>query len=177
MRPARSARSAHPVRSVRTLSCVCLALLLALAGCSDSDGDDPEETTNTTSGATATTVRPVDTSFTGQNSAEFCQLITTFTAGSQELSPAATPDELEASLSEALGAIDEAVAKAPTEIKGDVTAIAGAFKTVVDELGAVDFDISKVDSKVLLALQSDGFLDAVTRLQAYLTNVCKTPAG
>jgi len=176
MRPTRRARPARVVRITRVVPAACLVLVLAMAGCSDSD-DDAGGTTNTTSGATATTVRPVDTSFTGQNSGEFCQLITTFTAGSQNLSPSATPADLEASLSEALTAIDKAVSVAPAEIKGDVSAIAGAFQTVVDELAAAGYDISKVNSSVLQALQSPGFLDAVTRLQAYLTNVCKAPAS
>ena len=164
MNPARPARRAHVVPAA------CLVALMPLAGCSD----DKKSDTSQSSATTATSVRPVDTSFTGEGSAEFCNFITTFTEGSQNVSPNASPAVLEASFRDALTAINQAVAVAPAEIKGDVVAIADTFEGVVTAVSTANFDLARVDASTLQSLQSEGFLDAVTRLQSYLTTVCKT---
>jgi len=164
----------HPVRPVhraRAVPAACLVALLPLAGCSD---DKKGASVTPTSAATGSTVRPVDTSFTGEGSAEFCRFITTFTQGSQNISPNATPAELEASFREALAAIDQAVSVAPAEIKGDVVVIADTFENVVTAVSTANFQLDLVDATVLQALQSEAFLDGVTRLQAYLTTICRT---
>jgi hypothetical protein len=165
-RPARRRRRRHHV-----VPAACLVAILPLAGCSD---DDKNDGATPTSVGTATTARPVDTSFTGEGSEEFCRFITTFTEGSQNVSPTASPAELETSFREALTAIDQAVAVAPGEIKGDVVSIADTFERVVTAVSTADFNLDQVDTSTLEALQSEGFLDSVTRLQAYLTTICRT---
>ncbi len=167
MTPARLARRALVVPAA------CLVALLVLVGCSGSDYDDAGGTSTTA--VTPTTVRPVNTSFTGQGSAEFCQFIRTFTAGSQSVSPTASPAELEVELQKSLDAINQAVDVSPAEIKGDVVAIADTFDTVVTAISKASFDLTKVDGSALAALQADSFLDAVTRLQAYLSQYCGAP--
>jgi hypothetical protein len=162
-------RPARPRQRARVVPAACLVALLPLAGCSDDKDDGASQ-----SAVTATTVRPVDTSFTGEGSEEFCRFITTFTEGSQNVSPTASPAELETSFREALTAIDQAVSVAPGEIKGDVVSIADTFERVVTAVSTADFNLERVDATALEALQSEGFLDAVTRLQAYLTSICKT---
>jgi hypothetical protein len=161
------------VRHTRAVPAACLVALLAFAGCSDSKKDDAASTTTSTSAATtATTARPVNTSFTGEGSAEFCGFIASFTTESQTVSPTATPAELEASFRESLDSLDKAEAVAPAEIKPDVEAIADTFDKVEAAASAAGFDLKKVDASSLLALQSPGFLQSVTRLQAYTTNIC-----
>lgn len=160
-------KRARPALRARVVPATCLIALLTLVGCSDSDNGN--ETSTPTS--TASTVRPVDTSFTGEGSAEFCQFIKTFNAGS-EVSPSASPAELEADFNESLAAINQAVTVAPAEIKPDVVAIADSFKTVVTAVSNANFDLTKIDGSALAALQTEGFLDAVTRLQAYLNTYC-----
>jgi hypothetical protein len=168
MNPARPDR--HRRRN-RVVPAACLVALLPLTGCSD--GKDSDGATPTSVGG-ATTARPVDTSFTGEGSEEFCRFITTFTEGSQNVSPTASPAELEASFREALTAIDQAVSVAPGEIKTDVESIANTFEGVVTAVSTAEFNLDRVDASALAALQSEGFLDSVTRLQAYLTSICKT---
>lgn len=160
----------HHRRRHHVVPTACLVALLPLIGCSD---DDKNDGATPTSAGTATTARPVDTSFTGEGSEEFCQFITTFTEGSQNVSPTASPAELETSFREALAAIDQAVSVAPGEIKNDVTSIADTFERVVTAVSTADFNLDRVDTTTLEALQSEGFLDAVTRLQAYLTTICR----
>ncbi|HVF13461.1 MAG TPA: hypothetical protein VM942_02620 [Acidimicrobiales bacterium] len=162
-----SARRARPARRARAVTAACVVAILPLAGCSDDKKKEAAPTSETS-------VRPVDTSFSGQDSAEFCTFITTFTEGSQNVSPTASPAELEASFQKALAAIDQSVAVAPVEIKGDVSAIRDTFDTVVTAVSDAGFDLARVDPSALQALQGEGFLDSVTRLQAYLTTVCRT---
>ena len=148
-------KSARPVRHRRRRAAVpaaCLVALLPLAGCSDDKKSD--SASSTTAAGSATTARPVDTSFTGEGSEEFCQFIATFTEG-QNVNPSASNAELEASLREALAAIDQAVSVAPGEIKNDVVAIADTFDQVVTALSSAEFDLERVDSTVLEALQSE----------------------
>jgi len=152
-------------RRARFVPVACLVAALPLAGCSDSKKGG---------GASSPTSTPtsVDTTFTGQGSAEFCQFITTFTEGSQNVSPTASPAELGASFQEALTAVNQAVAVAPTEIKGDVVALADTFETVVTAVSSAGFDLTKVDASALESLQSESFERAVTRLQSYLVEFC-----
>ena len=173
MQPSRLARRS---RAARLVPAGFLVAALLLAGCSDSDSDD-ETTTGSSVPTTVAvvTTAPVDTRFTGEGSGEFCQFITTFTAGSRSVSPTATPAELEASFNESLDAIKKAAEVAPAEIKGDVVAIADTFDEVETAASAAGYDLTKVNPSALGALQSKGFLESVTRLQAYLTNICKTP--
>jgi hypothetical protein len=166
MNPARPVRQR---RRNRVVPAACLVALLPLTGCSD---DKKNDGATPSSEGTATTARPVDTSFTGEGSEEFCRFITTFTEGSQNVSPTASAAELETSFREALTAIDQAVSVAPGEIKNDVVSIADTFERVVTAVSTADFNLDRVDASTLEALQSPGFLDAVTRLQAYLTSIC-----
>lgn len=159
-------KHARPARRARVVPATCLIALVSLVGCSDSDKGG-----SSAASVTTTTVRPVDTSFTGEGSAEFCQFIKTFSAGS-DVSPSASPAELEADFNESLAAIKQAVTVAPTEIKPDVVAIADSFETVVTAVRTANFDLTKLDSSALASLQSEGFLDSVTRLQAYLNTYC-----
>ncbi len=149
--------------------------VLLFAGCSDDD--DPDSASDTTAGATATTARPVDTSFSGQGSGDFCRLITTFTSEQEKVSPTASAAELEAAFEESLGSINQAVAVAPEEIKGDVVAVAQSVQEIEAAMSAAGYDIEKVDASALASLQSPAFLNSVTRLSSYLTSVCQTPPG
>jgi hypothetical protein len=159
---------------VRVFPAACLVAAVFVGGCSDSNGDD---SATTASSSPLTTTRPVDTSFTGQGSEEFCRLIATFTANNQSLGASGSAEDLEGSLRESLGAIDQAAAVAPAEIKNDVVTLESTLEGVVTALSSAGFDVARVDPAALSGLQSEPFVEAVTRLQAYLSTVCKTPAG
>lgn len=173
-------RSSHGAprgtRPIRAVSAAGLVAVLLFAGCSD-DKDDAASTSTSTGVGTATTVRPVDTSFTGQGSGDFCRLITTFTAEQEKVSPTASAAELEAAFEESLTSINQAAEVAPAEIKGDVVAVAESIKAVEQAMSDAGYDVNKVDASALASLQSGTFLNSVTRLGSYLTTVCQTNPG
>ena len=78
------------MRLPRVVLVPCLVAVLPLAACSSAGDDDSRAGTSTSVGPT-TTVRPVDTSFTGQGSEQFCQFLATFSAGSQNVGPGREP--------------------------------------------------------------------------------------
>ena len=170
MRPSRSLRRS---RVVATASFVAL---VALAGCSSDSKDDNASGVTSTSAATVTTVRPVDTSFTGVGSSEFCAFIPSLLDASQSVPASATPAQIRAGLDSSVAAFDEAVAVAPPDIKDAVVTIADAVKGVSAALAAADYDATKIDPSVARLLLEDRFSDASVRLKAYLDKFC-TPGG
>ena len=154
---------------------VAWGLALALfAGCSsDSDEDSGRASpTPTSAPGPSTTARPVDTSFTGQNSAQFCGLSKTYTDRFANVGPGSTPAQLRTATQEGRTAINQAAAAAPPEIKPDVQVIANVFTGLFTELERTNFDISKLSPASLGALQAPEFQSATTRFQAYLRTVC-----
>ena len=160
------------VRWTRALPVTCLVACLALAGCSSSDDGD-SAASSTTVPAVTTSTRTVDTRFTGEGSADFCKFIADFSASQQQVSATATPASLEIAFRDSLTAIDQAVEVAPAEIKPDVVKISETFKSVQTAAAAVNFEVAKMSADAIGVLQDPEFLDSVTRMQAYLTNVCK----
>lgn len=159
----------------RCVAAAVLALALALAGCS-SGGD---EAASTTTAAPTTLTRPtsssqtVDTAFSGQNSADFCNLSKTFNDRFASFSTNATPAQLRSTLGEARNALNQAATVAPSEIKADMQVIAAAFAELVGALDKVNYDANKLDPATFRKLQEPQFVTASQRLQAYLTNICK----
>jgi hypothetical protein len=129
-----------------------------------------------TSAATVTTVRPVDTSFTGVGSAEFCAFIPSLLDASQSVPASASPAQIKAGLETSLAAFDKAVAVAPPDIKDAVVTISDAVKAVSAALAAADYDATRIDPAVARLLLEDRFSDASVRLKAYLDKYC-TPGG
>lgn len=153
----------------RTLA-ACGVALLVLAGCSGGGDDEAAPTTSTP--APTTTVRPVDTSFTGQNSAEFCGLARTYNERFAGVGPNATPAQLRTLAREAQTAISQAINAAPAEIKPDVEVIARTFGTLLTELEKVNFEVTRLPPTAVQALQAPEFAQATTRFQAYSRAVC-----
>ena len=154
----------------------CGVALVLLTGCSRGGGKDTASSPTTTAAPAATgpstTVRPVDTSFTGQNSAQFCTLAKTYNDRFSNVNAAATPAQLRTVTQEGRTAINQAVTAAPAEIKPDVQVIATAFTALFTELEKVNFDVSKVSPAALGSLQAPEFQASTTRFQAYLRSVC-----
>ncbi len=151
----------------------CGVALLVLAGCSGGDDEDAAPPTSAAAGGPSTTVRPVDTSFTGQGSAEFCNLARTYTDRSTSLAASATPAQLRTVAGEGQRAIAQAVTVAPAEIKGDVTVLSTAFGTLLSELEKVNYDATKVTPATFAPLQAPAFATSTQRFQAYVRDVCK----
>ena len=157
---------------IRTTFAICSVAAVLLSGCSS--GDDEKEASPATTGA-PTTVRPVDTSFTGQNSTEFCALAKTYRDRSNKVSPGSTPAELRTAAQDGLTAINQVVSAAPAEIKPAVEVVAATLGTVVTELEKVDFDTTKAPPSAFAPLQDPEFQAAAGRFQAYVTQVCGVP--
>lgn len=157
--------------SVRILAACGLALVV-LAGCSNRDSK-PSATPTTAAGPT-TTLRPVDTSFTGANSAQFCALAKTYIDRSSNLGTGATAAQLRVASQDARTAISQAAAIAPAEIKSDAQTVSNAFVTLFNELERANFDPAKVSPAALAPLQTPELSTATTRFQAYLRQVCGT---
>ena len=151
----------------RTLATCGLALLL-LPGCSSGDKDAAPPTSRP--GDPATTV---DNRFTGQGSAEFCNLARTYNDRFTKIDARATPAQLRTAAREGQAAIAQAVNAAPAEIKPDVQVISTAFGSVLDELEKVNFDASKLTLTAFAKLQAPEFATSTQRFQAYAANVCK----
>ncbi len=149
--------------------------LLVLAGCRGGGDDEAASTTvapTTAATGPTTTLRPVDTSFTGQDSAQFCSLARTYNERSTSLSPNATPAQLRTAVREGQTAITEAVNAAPAEIKPDVQVIANTFGAVLSELERVNYEIARLPPAALQPLQAPEFQQSTTRFEAYLRSVC-----
>ena len=158
-------------RTRRTLAACGLALLVMTA-CSGDD-DKAASTTTVPTASTATTVRPVDTSFTGEGSTQFCALARTFNDRSASVGSNPTPAQLRTVAREGQTAINQAVNAAPAEIKKDVEVIAGGFTVFLGELEKVNFDASKLPPSAVQSISSPDFQQATTRFQAYFRSVCR----
>lgn len=152
----------------------CALALLVMAGCSG--GDDDESASDTTAPPAAagptTTVRPVDTSFTGQNSTQFCTLARTYTERFGGVSANPTPAQLRTLTREGQTAITQAVNAAPAEIKTDVEVISRGFNTLVTELEKVNYEAARLPPAAFGALSAPEFTQSTTRFQSYIRTVC-----
>ncbi len=149
--------------------------LLVLAGCGG--GDDKKETSSPTTvaaqpGGPSTTLRPVNTSFTGQGSAQFCNLARTYNERFTSVGGNPSPAQLRAVSREGQTAITQAVNTAPPEIKRDVEVLATTFSTLIAELEKVNFEVNRLQPSALGALSAPEFTQATTRFQAYIKAVC-----
>ena len=178
-RPADSSASVveRGVTRIRTTLAIGGLALALLGGCSNGDGDKQASPTTVAGPASgpATTVRPVDTSFTGQNSAQFCALAKTYNDRFKTVGAASTPAQLRAVAQDGRTAINDAVAAAPAEIKPDVQVLANAFANLFTELERVNFEVSRVPPAAFAPLQAPEFQASTTRFQAYITRVCGIP--
>lgn len=149
--------------------------LAVMAGCSGDDDDAASDTTAPPASAApgaSTTVRPVDTSFTGQNSAQFCTLARTYNERSSRVGAAPTAAELRSVTREGQTAISQAAGAAPAEIKKDVDVIAAAFNSLVSEMEKVNFEVARLPPSALNSLSAPEFTQSTTRFQSYLRTVC-----
>lgn len=153
----------------------CGVAMIVLGGCSG--GDKKDSAANTTAppaSATGptTTALTTNTSFTGQGSAQFCNLAKTYNERFGKVSSTPTAAELRTLTREGQTAITQAVAAAPAEIKKDVEVIATAFNGLTSELEKVNYEATKLPPSALNSLSGPEFTQATTRFNAYVRNVC-----
>ncbi len=152
-------------------ACAAVAVLL-LTGCSGGEDDAAPTTSAPANTGPTTTVRPVDTSFTGQNSAQFCSLARTYNERFTSVGSNPSPAQLRTVTREGQTAITQAVNAAPAEIKPDVEVLARTFSTLLTELEKVNFEVTRLPPAALQSLQAPEFQASTTRFQAYIRTVC-----
>ena len=146
--------------------------MLALTSCSGG-GDDDEASPTTVPAAGPTTTVSVPTSFTGQDSTQFCTLARTYNERFTNVGANPTPAQLRTATREGQTAITQALNAAPAEIKGDVQRLANAFNGFLTELEKVNFEASRLPPTALAQLSTPEFQASTTRFQAYTRTVCK----
>ena len=151
-------------RAVATLA----VLTVLLAGCGGDSDDEAASTTTSTAPATSVSV---DTNFTGEGSERFCELARTYLDRTDQLT-VSDPNQLRTAVAEAEGTIQETVAAAPAEIKGDVQVVAAAFATLVQVLTQANYDFTKVSPEAHSGLQKPEVQASTQRLSAYTQKVC-----
>lgn len=160
------------VKIVKNMA-VCAVLVITLAACSGGDDDDEAATPTTApTPASSTTLQPVDTRFTGENSAQFCAMAGSYNDSFATIGANATPDQLRTVAREGQAALTQLVNGAPAEIKNDVDVLARTFGGLISQLEKVDFEVSKLPPAALSQLTAPDFQAATTRFQAYNRTVC-----
>jgi hypothetical protein len=157
---------------------VTIGLMAALATATTACGKDTKEKASDTTAATSAqaTSAPgatVDTKFTGKGSAQFCALAKTYGDKSGQLVPSLNnPAQLRTLFKDLQAAVKQAVDVAPSEIKSDVTLLAGFYNDFATALDKVNYDFTKVPPDISRKLQDPQFQAAATRLDAYTKQVC-----
>jgi hypothetical protein len=149
----------------------CGVALLVMAGCSGDDDKDTASNTTVAAGPT-TTILSTNTSFTGQNSAQFCALARTYNERFSKVSANPTAAELRTVTREGQTAINQAVNAAPAEIKKDVEVIAAAFSGLLAEMEKVNFEVTRLPPTAFASLSAPEFTQATTRFNSYVRTVC-----
>jgi hypothetical protein len=157
---------------------VALALVAVAAGCGGGGSSTKAAPRASTTATTATTVVPTSAfSFSGADSARFCEFTRTYYDRFAKLlvglTGRADKGELRRVVEELTGATREAVAVAPAEIKADMQTVADAATEVVAALDRADFDSSKVPPDVAARLQAPEVKVARDRVDAYVRKVCR----
>jgi hypothetical protein len=158
------------IRTIRPTSVACALSLLFLVGCRDGS---KEAAPTEAPAAPAAAGSPVDTAFTGQGSATFCNLAKSYNVQSTKVGATGSPAEVRTAVQESKTAINQAVGAAPPEIRADVQVIATAFTGLADAFEKGNYEPAKVDLTSLQKFQTPQFQASSDRFQAYLRNVCK----
>jgi ABC-type phosphate transport system substrate-binding protein len=159
------------VGRLAVLVAVVTSSMLALGACGG--GSKKEQAAAPTTVATAGTTQPVDTTFTGAGSADYCRLAQDYSQSSSKFNTPNTPDELRAVFQEAQSDIRSALAVAPPEIKADVQTIATGLDSIVKSMEAAGYDVSRLGATP--PSLPPNFDAASQRIDAYTRDVCHLP--
>ena len=147
---------------------VAVVVLVGLAGCGGGDDSDDNAAPTTATGAAAP----------GSPDGDFCDLIATYSERLAVLGqPSATPERIREVAEDGASAIQEAVAAAPADIKGDVTVVAGAAEEYLAALQNADYDLSKLPPEATGVFTAPDVSAAASKLQVYAQNTCGLRGG
>ena len=153
-----------------------LAVLLAVAAltaCGGSAKDKQAAPAPTTTANADATSQPVDTSFTGAGSGDYCRRARDYSESSKKFNVPNTPDQLRQVFQEAQNDIHSALAVAPPEIKADVQTIAAGLSSIVKAMEAADYDVTRLAATP--PSLPPNFDAASQRIDAYTRDVCHLP--
>ncbi len=154
---------------MRRVVATLVLLTVALVACGD-DSDEAEPSRNPPTSAAAP-AGSGGTEFSGAGSERFCGLARGYRDNLDRLSTT-DPTQLKTLAQDAEKAIKEAVATAPAEIKGDVQVVAAASTAFFQQLGRVNYDITKLSPDSLSGLQKPEVQASTQRVTAYTEKVC-----
>lgn len=104
---------------------------------------------------------------------QFCDLIRAYTERFAGISQASSsPAQIRSSAQDLGSAIKAAIAAAPSDIKADVTVVAGAADEYLGALQAAGYDLAKLRPDAAQGFQAPDVAAAAGRLQVYSQNVC-----
>ncbi len=187
-------------RSRLVVALAAASLCVVAAGCGGDDAVVTGDTTTTAAAATTTTTAE-DTSetsapagdttrpeFSGADSEAFCARLVELDASDSldtAFDVAQTPAEMERSMTEARGLLDELAGMAPAEISDDVETMASLYGGLVDFFAEYDFDMEAIGTAITedpTLLEDERFapvagdsaeMEALAaRLEAYGVDVC-----
>jgi flagellin-like hook-associated protein FlgL len=145
----------------------------------DTTTDDTDTTTDTTDDDTSTTVE-----FSGDDSGQLCDLMEDLSERSDEignLSEMTEPEEFESAFNEVDDVLDQAIDRAPDEIRDDFETISEAYDEFRAVLEDYDFDVSALIADAAANPQNMERLDvlrspevdaASARIDQYSEDVC-----
>ena len=144
---------------------VAVVVLVGFAGCG---GDDSDDNASPTTAAGAPAPGP-----SNPDASEFCDLIATYSDRLAVLGqPSATPERIRAVAEDGATAIQQAVAAAPADIKGDVTVVAGAAEDYLAALQNAGYDLSKLPPDAAGVFSAPDVSASASNLQVYAQNTC-----
>jgi hypothetical protein len=154
---------------------VAVGVVLALTACAGGSNGKQAATAppKTTTPASPDASQPVDTSFTGAGSADYCRLARDYSESSKKFNAPNTPDQLRAVFQEAENDIQSALAVAPPEIKADVQTIATGLSSIVKAMEAANYDVTRLSATP--PSLPPNFDAASQRIDAYTRDVCHLP--
>jgi hypothetical protein len=161
--------------TARFAALVAVAVAFAFTACgggSNAKRASPASPTTLALSAGDTT-QPVDTSFTGAGSDDYCRLARDYSDSSKKFDAPNSPDQLRAVFQEAQNDINSALAVAPPEIKADVQTIATGLDSIVKAMEAANYDVTRLATTP--PSLPPNFDAASQRIDAYTSNVCHLP--
>jgi hypothetical protein len=143
---------------------------------------DNSSTTTASSTARSDDASTTTPSFKGNANSEFCTYVKQIANSDLASNLGEDPSKLKDDLQQVGQVLDNAVSKAPAEIKDDLTTVASGIKQYRDFLAQYDYDMAKLTAaaqkdptviqKVTDTLSDPKFEQASTRIEAYGQQVC-----
>jgi hypothetical protein len=155
---------------MRKLSIMLFVLAVTAAAC----GGGSDTKTNASGTNTTGTLKANASASASVSANDYCGLQGKY-AGLRNFTPTADRNTIKAQLEAVKAARDEAVAKAPAEIKADVRVLADAYDPFIAVMANANYDISKINftDPALTKIATPEVQTAAQHLAAWAQTHCK----